>query len=164
MNKRMPLPVLTWLCFCSLLGWSRSSHEQSTLEKELLQSQGPHTAAAVIAADKGWTVAEEKGDVAYMEALLLPEYRSISPDGSVHDKNAILANTRKATADRAAIIEKYLAEHPTDMNVVMNGDTAVLTFSALSDAKKLIHSCDIFIFRGGQWRALYSQHTNAEKD
>ena len=79
MNKPMWLPAVTWLCFCSLLVWSRSSQEQSTLEKELLQSQGPHTAAAVIAADKGWTIAEEKGDVAYVEALLLPEYRSISP-------------------------------------------------------------------------------------
>ena len=62
------------------------------------------------------------------------------------------------------MIETYLAEHPTDMNVVLNGDTAVLTFSALNDTKKLIHSCDIFIFREGQWRAIYSQHTNAEKD
>ncbi len=133
------------------------------MEKRSAVPQEPHTAAAVIAADKGWTIAEEKGDVAYVDALLLPEYRSISPDGSAHDKNAILAGTRKATADRAAMIEKYLTEHPTDMNVVINGDVAVLTFSAVNDAKKLIHSCDIFVYRDGRWRALYSQHTDAEK-
>src|ERR1700679_633071 len=88
-------------------------------------SQEAHTAAEAIAVDKGWTVAEEKGDVAYVDALLLPEYRSISTDGSVHSKEAILANTRKATPERAAMIEKYLIDHPADMAVAINGDTAV---------------------------------------
>ena len=126
-------------------------------------SQEAHTAAEVIAVDKGWTVAEEKGDVAYVDALLLPEYRSISTDGSVHSKEAILANTRKATPERAAMIDKYLTDHPTDMAVTINGDTAVLTFTAVNDAKKLIRSCDIFVYRGGHWHAFYSQHTDAEK-
>ena len=126
-------------------------------------AQDAHTTAAVIAVDRGWTVAEEKGDVAYVDALLLPEYRSISPDGSAHDKQAILANTRKATPERAAMIEKYLADHPMDMVVAINGDTAVLTFTAVNDAKKLVRSCDLFVYRSGCWHALYSQHTDAEK-
>ncbi|MDQ2833133.1 MAG: nuclear transport factor 2 family protein [Acidobacteriota bacterium] len=131
-------------------------------------AQEAHTAEAVMAADKGWGVAEEKGDVAYVDALLLPEYRSISPDGGVHDKAAILASTRKSTPERAAMIEKYLADHPTEMAVIIDGDTAVLTFTAIPDAKKpdakrLIRSCDIFVYRNGHWRAIYSQHTDAEK-
>jgi hypothetical protein len=81
----------------------------------------------------------------------------------VHDKEAILTNTRKATAERAAMIEKYLADHPTDMAVAINGDTAVLTFIGKTDAKKLIRSCDIFVYRDGHWRAIYSQHSDAEK-
>lgn len=125
--------------------------------------QEAHTADEVIAVDKGWTAAEEKGDVAYVDALLLPEYRSVSPDGSTHSKEAIVANTRKTTPERAAMIEKYLVDHPTDMAVTINGDTAVLTFTAVTDAKKLIRSCDIFVYRGGHWHAFYSQHTDAEK-
>ena len=117
----------------------------------------------MIAVDKKWTAAEERGDVAYVDALLLPEYRSVSPDGSTHSKEAILINTRKATSERAAMIEKYLLEHPTDMAVTINGDIAVLTFTAVNDAKKLIRSCDIFVYRGGHWHALYSQHTDAEE-
>lgn len=126
-------------------------------------AQEAHTAAEVIAVDKGWLAAEEKGDVAYVDALLLPEYRSISPDGGVHSKEAILANTRKATPEHAAMIEKYLIDHPSDMAVTINGDTAVLTFTTLTDAKKLIRSCDIFVYRDGHWHAFYSQHTDAEK-
>lgn len=129
------------------------------------QSAQPHTAAAVIAADQAWSVAEEKGDVGYVDNLLLPEYRSVSPDGSIHDKAAILANTKHATPQHASLIEKYLKDHPTDMNVVINGDVAVLTFTPntpKSDTKKLISSCDIFVFRNRQWHAIYSQHTSAE--
>jgi hypothetical protein len=81
----------------------------------------------------------------------------------MHSKEAILANTRKATPEHAAMMEKYLIDHPSDMAVTINGDTAVLTFTTVTDAKKLIRSCDIFVYRGGHWHAFYSQHTDAEK-
>ena len=126
------------------------------------QSAQPHTEAAVIAVDQAWSVAEEKGDVGYVDNLLLPEYRSVSPNGSIHDKTAILANTKHATPEHAAMIEKYIKDHPTDMAVVINGDVAVLTFTPKSDTKQLISSCDIFVFRNSQWHAIYSQHTTAE--
>ena len=126
------------------------------------QSAQPHTAAAVIAADQAWSVAEEKGDVGYVGNLLLPEYRSVSPDGSIHDKAAILANTRRATPEHAAMVEKYLKDHPTDMSVAIDGDVAVLTFTPKNNTRKLISSCDIFVFRNNQWHAIYSQHTTAE--
>jgi hypothetical protein len=148
-------PLAALFSIISMFVAAETSHAQV--------AQEPHTAAAVIAADKSWTVAEEKGDVAYVDALLLPEYRSISSDGSAHNKDAILASTRKATSERATMIEKYLVDHPSDMAVAINGDTAVLTFTAATDRKKLIRSCDIFVYRGGRWHAIYSQHTDAEK-
>ena len=55
----------------------------------------PHTTAAVIADDEGWSKAEETGDTRYVDALLLPEYCSIGSDGSTHSKAAILAHTAK---------------------------------------------------------------------
>jgi len=148
------MQLAAWLVAVSIFALPQSFHAQSVAESR--------TPASVISADKAWGLAEEKGDAAFVDALLLPEYRSISPDGSVHDKAAILANTREATPQRASKIEKYLSEHPTDMAVSINGDIAVLIFTAKGDGRKRVLSCDIFVYRDGRWRALYSQHTTAE--
>lgn len=126
----------------------------------------PHTATAVIAVDEGWSKAEETGDTKYVDALLLPEYRSISSDGSTHSKSAILAHTarNKNNGEGVAKVEQWRAAHPYRTSVEINGDVAILSF-ALSKGvdPKPVMSCDIFVYRGGRWRALYSQHTEAEK-
>jgi hypothetical protein len=124
----------------------------------------PKTAAAVIAADDGWEKAEESGDVAYVDNLLLPGYRSVSADGSVHDKAAILANTKNniGSPDHAAKVAKWQAAHPMDTAAVIQGDTAVVTFHLKPlGPEKGIMSSDIFVYRDGQWHAIYSQHTDA---
>jgi hypothetical protein len=128
------------------------------------QSTEPQTQAAVIAADEGWDKAEDTGDTAYIDALLLPEYRSVSPDGSTHDKAAILASARKNvnSSERAAAAAKWKAAHPSITSVQMAGDTAILTFILdKPDEKKPILSCDVFVYRDGHWHAIYSQHTSA---
>ena len=66
---------------------SRVTHAQETEE--------PHTEAAVIADDKGWNKAEDQGDAAFIDQLLMPEYRSISSDGNVH---AIIASARNVNS------------------------------------------------------------------
>jgi hypothetical protein len=124
----------------------------------------PHTEAAVIADDSRWEKAEESGDVSYIDNLLLPEYRSISVDGSIHDKNAILTSAKKTSPERTAKIHSRLAAHPQETAVVIIGDTAVLTFALATSSNsgpKPIMSCDVFVYRDGHWRALYSQHTSA---
>ncbi|CAM3308077.1 hypothetical protein SPAN111604_15130 [Sphingomonas antarctica] len=57
-------------------------------------SRDPHTAAAVLAADQGWTDAEIRGDAAFVDALLLPEYQSIGTAGKITNKAAIVAGSR----------------------------------------------------------------------
>jgi len=124
----------------------------------------PHTEAAVIADDDHWGKAETEGDQAYVDQLLLPEYRSISSDGSVHDKSVILAHTKKNinSPDRAAANDKWKAAHPYVTSVLIIGDTAVLTFSLdRPTSPKPVLSSDIFVYRDGRWRALYSQHSEA---
>ena len=124
----------------------------------------PHTEAAVIADDVAWGKAEGAGDVAYVDALLLPEYRSISANGSIHDKAAILEHTRKSktSTDGEAKAEKWRAAHPSLTAVKIVGDTAVLTFTLdKPDTVKPVMSCDIFVYQNGHWHALYSQHTEA---
>ena len=126
----------------------------------------PKTAAAVIAADQGWSKAEETGDTAYVDNLLLPDYRSVNADGSVHDKAAILSNTKKhaGSQDYAAKVAQWEAAHPMDTAAVIQGDTAILTFRLKSLAQdKGIMSSDIFVYRDGEWHAIYSQHTDAGK-
>jgi hypothetical protein len=131
------------------------------------QAAEPHTEAAVIADSESWSKAEA-GDVVYVDHLLLPEYRSVNVDGSVYPKDAILGGVRKRanspalaaayTADSA----KYKAAHPYTTTAVISGDTAILTYSpAIPDSSKPVRSCDIFVYREGHWRAIYSQHTEA---
>jgi hypothetical protein len=120
----------------------------------------PHTSDAVIADDNGWSKAEETGDISYIDRLLMPEYRSVNVDGSIHDKNAILAGARKSSPERTAKINAYRAAHPYKTSTLIVGDTAVLTF-ALDGGSMPIMSCDVFVYRDGHWRALYSQHTSA---
>lgn len=123
----------------------------------------PHTEAAVVADDDGWGHAEETGDVGYVDNLLAPEYRSISADGSIHDKAAILANTKKSSPERRAQGEAWKTAHPEKTSVTITGDTAVLTFQLDRPGaeKRPVMSCDIFVYRDGRWRAIYSQHTTA---
>ena len=126
----------------------------------------PKTAAAVIAADDGWLKAEETGDTAYVDNLLLPEYRSVNADGSVHDKAAILASAHKNVGSTARTLadEKWLAAHPMGTAVLIQGDTAIVTFYLKPlGPEKGIMSSDIFVYRDGQWHAIYSQHTDAGK-
>jgi len=126
----------------------------------------PHTATAVIAADEAWSKAEETGDTEYVDALLLPEYRSISSDGKTYGKSAILAHTArdKNNGEGAAKAEQWRASHPYRTSVEINGDVAILSFVQDKGLDpKPVMSCDIFVYRDGRWRAFYSQHTEAEK-
>jgi hypothetical protein len=141
-------------------GISRRGHGQEAKAIEL------HTEAAVIADDKGWDKAEDEGDVASIDRLLLPEYRSISSDGSVHDKAAIIASARKNvdSPERKADAEKWRAAHPSLTSVAITGDTAILSFTLDRPGSPVrIMSSDIFVYRDGRWRALYSQHSEAGK-
>ncbi len=130
------------------------------------EAKEPHTDAAVIADDEGWSKAKEEGDTAFIDRLLMPEYRSISSDGSVHDKAAILASARKnvSSPERKADTEKWRVAHPSLTSVAISGDTAILSFTLNRPGTPVrILSSDIFIYRDGHWRALYSQHSEAGK-
>ncbi len=123
----------------------------------------PKTAEAVRTADDGWEKAEETGDVTYVENLLLDGYRSVNADGTVHDKATIVANTRKhaGSPEYAERVKKWMADHPEETNVVLRGDTAVVTFYLKPlGPEKGIMSSDIFTYVDGGWHAIYSQHTS----
>jgi hypothetical protein len=131
---------------------------------EVRPAPEPRTAAAVLAADNGWGDAETRGDVAFVDALLSDGYRSIGHDGKVRTKVEILASTRAkgGTPARAAEVAAWRAQHPTQGNVALFGDTAVLTWMTAGTTNAgMVMSCDIFVYRDGRWRAIYSQHSDA---
>lgn len=124
----------------------------------------PHDAAGVVAADDAWLQAEIKGDGDFLDRLLADGYRSVSNDGKVTGKDAIVgkARARGNSPEVAARVAKWKAEHPTHPTVTIAGNTAVLTWiSSKPGSGDPVSSCDIFVYEGGHWRALYSQHTAA---
>jgi hypothetical protein len=129
----------------------------------------PRTAAEVIALDRQWSRAEDDGDVAWLEALLSPDYQSIATDGSAIDRDHILAGARRNATldpaqrrDMAARNAAWAAQHAGTTRVVLLGNTAVLTsISKIPGKTGLVMSCDVFAWRNGRWHALYSQHSNA---
>jgi hypothetical protein len=125
----------------------------------------PKTAAAVIAADEAWGDAEKRGDAEFVEKLLLPEYRSISTDGKVVTKAAIVEHTRArgASGEYAHKVDAWKAAHPEHPEVTISGDMAVLTWVPDQPPAGRVGSCDIFVYRDGRWHGIYSQHTSAEQ-
>lgn len=124
------------------------------------------TVAAVRAVEDHWDRAELDGDTAYLDQLLLPTYRSVSPDGSVHPKAAIIAGAKKNAANRAvaqAAADSFRKAHPSRTDVVLQGNTAVITFvSLIPSSHDAIRGADIFVFTDGAWHAIYSTHQNAQ--
>lgn len=124
------------------------------------------TVAAVRAVEDHWTRAETDGEIAYLDQLLLPEYRSVSPDGSVHPKPAIIAGAKRQAANPAAAlaaVDSFRKAHPSRTDVALHGNTAVVTFVSLVPAShEGIRGADVFVFTDGAWHALYSAHSNAQ--
>lgn len=120
-----------------------------------------HSAAAVKAVDQHWLDAELDGDTAYLQALLLPAYRSVGADGVVHPRQAILthAAANRGSDRQRRKVEAWIKAHPSARRVVLQGDTAILWFydPALGPDRG-VRSADVFVYVDGHWRALYSQH------
>ena len=163
MNRSGECRTQRWVCVGALWLAVAAAHVGIAQEAKTVE---PHTEAAVIAADDNWGKAEQTGNSGFVEGLLLPEYRSISSDGSVHDKAAILASVKKraGTPGNSASVEQWKAAHPSRTSTVITGDTAILTFTLnRPGSPAAVLSSDVFVYREGRWRALYSQHSEAEK-
>jgi hypothetical protein len=122
--------------------------------------------AAVIAVDQHWLQAELGGDSAWLDAMLLPEYRSVGADGVAHAKAAIVAHAAKnrGSGEERRKVEAWLNAHPSGKSVVIHGGTAVLSFyDPVLGPQKGVRSSDIFVYVDGRWHAIYSQHSAAGK-
>ncbi|MHB1058486.1 MAG: nuclear transport factor 2 family protein [Rhodanobacter sp.] len=120
--------------------------------------------AAVIAVDQHWLEAELDGDTAWLDGMLLPGYRSVGADGAVHTKAAIVAHAAKnrGNVEERRKVEAWLKAHPSGKSVVIQGNTAILSFyDPAKGTASDVRSSDIFVYVDGRWHALYSQHSGA---
>jgi hypothetical protein len=125
-----------------------------------------HTAAAVRAVDQHWLEAEENGDAAWLDGMLLPDYRSVGVHGTFATKAAIVERAGKNRGSPAMKqqVAAWQQAHPVEQVVTMQGDTAILSFVSTSPVTKgTLYSSDVFVYLDGRWRALYSQHTDLDK-
>jgi hypothetical protein len=151
-----PIALTTALLFAAA-GTSGAAQRQA--------DETQKTAGAVIAVEHHWTQAEVHGDTAYLNQLLVPGYRTVSPSGVVRTRSALLARARKnAQSDKMArFVAAYMKAHPIGIAVTIQGNTAVVTFySRRLGREKGIMSSDIFTYSNGRWHAVYSQHTAAK--
>lgn len=126
-----------------------------------------HTAAAVKAVDQHWLEAEESGDAAWLDGMLLPDYRSVGVAGTFATKATIMAHAVKngGSDKMKQKVAAWQAAHPVEQQVTLQGDTAILSFVSASPATKgKLYSSDVFVYVDGRWRALYSAHTGLGKD
>lgn len=155
--------LLASMVVCVLTGPARAQDSTSATANETQR-----TAAGAIATDDHWSLAEGTGDIAYLDQMLLPEYRSVDADGTAYSKEQLLRGAAKrsgtSVATAMAKIAAYKRAHPSGTSVAIHDNTAILSFydSALG-AQKGIRSSDIFVYTDGRWHAIYSQHIEAGK-
>lgn len=122
------------------------------------------TSTAVIAVDDHWSLAEMRGNTAWLRSLLLPSYRSIRADGSVWNKEILLAHAAKNRGhgpEQLKAFDTWLKTHPMNESVTIHGDVAVLSFSDPKTGR--VRLSNVFVHEGGRWHALYSQLTRTEQ-
>ncbi|MGH8201393.1 MAG: hypothetical protein ACREVO_13705 [Steroidobacteraceae bacterium] len=73
-HRNTPFSSCIGIGFGAVIALSFSS---AVAAEDLQVDPGAHTAQAVIAVDDHWSQAEVSGDTAWLNSMLLPEYRSI---------------------------------------------------------------------------------------
>jgi hypothetical protein len=124
------------------------------------------TEAALRAIVDHWGDAETDGDVAYLEQLLVSEYRSIDAKGASHVRAGIVDHAKRnrghaAEAHKAR--DAYRQAHPTEKAVVIHGPVGVVSYyNPHRGLDSSIRGSDVFLYEGNRWHAVYSLHNGAE--
>jgi ketosteroid isomerase-like protein len=119
------------------------------------------TAAEIAAIEQGWGEAFLKGDRAYLEQLLAPEFKLMRAEGG----RAIFTPRAQWFANLANYHFHVFEVRTTD--VVTAGDTAVATvqgrwkvsYTGRGTREEDFILSDTFVKRGGQWQVVYRHST-----
>lgn len=148
-------------------GWHAAAHAEPSAATGAAAhvDETQRTEAALLAIVHHWDRAELDGDVAFLDQLLVPEYRSIDAKGASHMRAKILEHARRNAGSAAAQkeVDAFKQAHPTEIAVVIRGDVGITSYfnphRGLDDSTR---GADIFVYEGKRWHAVYSLHNGAE--
>jgi hypothetical protein len=123
------------------------------------------TEAGLRAVVQHWDDAELEGDVAYLEQLMLPGYRSVDAKGESHPRAAILEHAKHnaGSAEARKTRDAFMKAHPTELSVTLRGDLAIVAyFNPVRGLDHSIRGSDVFLYDAKRWHAVYSMHNGAQ--
>jgi hypothetical protein len=115
-------------------------------------------AASLDRVEDAWNEAFNRGNTEYLECLLVPDFVTVTPHGK-RDRAWELEHARQNRGSTAAI------PHFSGTVFQIEGSTGIakLYKPASADGQHpATQLADVFTFRDGAWRAVYSQHTFVE--
>jgi hypothetical protein len=111
-----------------------------------------------------WGDAELGGDVAYLEQLLAPEYRSVDAKGASHPRAMILEHAKHSagSAEARKARDAYMLAHPSEKAVVIHGALGIVSyFNPQRGVDSSIRGSDVFVYEAKRWHAVISMHNGA---
>jgi len=169
-NLARSLPTVIGVAVAGLLGGlsaplraAPSNSAAATGAARVDETERTETALHTIA--KHWGEAELTGDVAYLEQLMAPEYKSIDPKGVSHPRAMIIARAKRegGSAEARKRVDAFKQAHPTEMSIVVHGTLGIVSyFNPSRGVDNSIRGSDVFVYEAQRWHAVYSMHNSAE--
>lgn len=107
---------------------------------------------AIHRAEDRWSAAFVTGDAPYLQRLLAAGYVSVGETGVEHPKAAVVAAAVDFAKAHPGTVPTPM---PASSTIEVTGDLALVRHHAGDNV-----SVDVFQKRGGEWFAIYSQHTH----
>jgi len=109
----------------------------------------------LIQVERTWVGAEAKHDVAALGCILADDFEEVSPNGSLIDRSAILANAAKPHDDHYEV---------SDMHAHIYGDFAYVRGKSVKNDNGVhmdkARFTDVFVYRDGRWRCVAGHESN----
>jgi ketosteroid isomerase-like protein len=115
----------------------------------------PRTAAGALATETAWVAAIESRDVAALTCILDPAFADNNWRGERVARAEVLARLPHRPSSQL---------HLSDLQVTVRGDMAMVrgvNTQTTPDGKAIgaVRFTDVFVYRGGSWRAVAAQET-----
>lgn len=111
--------------------------------------------AKLVQLNRGYVDAFMKGDAAWYDAHLMPEFECLCPDGSVVSRSDFLAAAQRPMTNRSFSLDSVRVKLLGDVAVI----TAITPFVRADGTAGTNRYTDIWVRRRGSWMTLQAQIT-----
>ncbi len=111
--------------------------------------------AKLVQLNRGYVDAFMKGDAAWYDAHLTPEFECLCPDGSVVSRSDFLAAAQRPMTNRSFSLDSVRVKLLGDVAVI----TAITPFVRADGTAGTNRYTDIWVRRRGSWMTLQAQIT-----